>query len=67
MAEFVHKLSICDTLAQMQIGETMAFAFSVVKGCSVRSAASTLGLEMDRRYSVHANRDNRTYEVTRHE
>lgn len=67
MAEILHRISIGDTLAQMQIGETIAFAFSVVKGCSVRSAASTLGLEMDRRYSVHANRDNRTYEVTRHE
>lgn len=67
MAELIHRLSIGATLEQMQIGETMAFPFSIVRGCTVRSAASTLGLELDRRYGVHANRDNKTYEVTRYE
>ncbi len=67
MAELIHRLSIGDTLEQMQIGETVAFAFSLVKGCTVRSTASTLGLELDRHYSVHANRENKTYEVTRYE
>lgn len=67
MAELVHRLSICDTLEQMQSGETIALAFSIVKGSTVRSVASTLGLELDRRYGVHANRDNKTYEVTRYE
>ena len=67
MTELAHRISIRDTLAQMEVGDTVGLAFDVAKGASIRSAASILGLEMERTYTVHVNRNNRTYEVTRNE
>ena len=51
----------------MAVGETLGLATSAISYATVRHYASLLGLEMARRYSVHLNREKRTYEVTRHE
>ena len=51
----------------MSVGETLGLAFDALAYQTVRSYATNLGIELDRKYSVHLNRENRTYEVTRNE
>ena len=67
MAELVQRLALGETLKLMSIGETVGFACDIMTSGNIRTMASTIGNQMGRRYSVHLNRNNRTFEVTRHE
>lgn len=67
MTELVQKASVRATIAQMGVGETIGLACDIVSSNTVRGYAVTLGVELQRKYTVHLNRANRTFEVTRHE
>lgn len=67
MAELVQKASIRATIAEMSVGEMIGLACDIVPANTLRHYASILSFEMNRRYSVHLNRSNRTYEIIRHE
>lgn len=51
------------TLKDMEVGDIVHFPMS--KLSVVASTASTLGLELDRRYSTKRNKPNRTADTTR--
>jgi hypothetical protein len=51
----------------MEVGEKIAICFDVIKPSSLRCAASRLGSEMGRRYTVAEDRITKMAEVTRHE
>lgn len=51
------------TLVEMSIGETKTFHISRMK--SVRTQASELSAMMDRQYTTHTDRVNKTIDVTR--
>ncbi len=67
MRTLVQRTSVRATLIEMSVGETLGLAFDAIAYSTVRHYATALGVELERTYSVHLNRDNRTYEVTRHE
>jgi len=67
MADLVMKASVRATISNMAVGETLGLAFDAVAFSTVRGYATFLSQELGRKYSVHLNRNNRTYEVTRHE
>ncbi len=67
MAELVQRLALGETLKSMDVGETVGFACDIMSSGNIRSMASFIGIQLDRKYSVHLNRENRTYEVTRNE
>lgn len=51
------------TLKDMEVGDIVHFPMS--KLSVVASTASTLGLELDRRYTTKRNKPNRTADTTR--
>lgn len=67
MTQLVRVINVAATLRQMEVGETLAICFDVIKPSSLRVAASKLGTEMGRRYTVAQNRITKMAEVTRHE
>lgn len=67
MAELIQRFSLRDTLAQMEQGDTIGISFAMVSSGTVRSAASILGAELSRKYGVHINHLDKTYDVTRYE
>lgn len=60
---FIPSSSIRATLKEMAIGDLLHFPTSRLS--VVRSTATTLGVELDRKYSSRLNRENMTIDVTR--
>lgn len=67
MTELVRQINVAATLKQMQVGETIAICFDVIKPSILRTSACRLGSETGRKYSVSADRNLQISEVTRHE
>jgi len=67
MTGLVQKATIRGTLQEMNIGDSIGISVDIVKSSTLRATASTLGLELMRRYEVHLDRGCRMFKVTRHE
>lgn len=51
------------TIVELEVGASAAFSIKRIN--SVRVMASMLGISLDRVFSTHINRENKTIEVTR--
>lgn len=61
----VTKFSMRGTFAEMQPGETIKIPLGLRSYSYIRSCASFLGLEMDRKYTVAVDRAAKVCNVTR--
>lgn len=61
----VTKFSMRGTFAEMQPGETVKISLGLRAYSYIRSCASLLGLEMDRKYTVTVDRAAKVCNVTR--
>lgn len=59
------RISMRETLRQMPVGGSISVSLGTIGYASIRNACSLLSFELERSYSVHLNRVERTYEVTR--
>lgn len=59
------KNSVRGALKALPIGGMIAVRVGDITYSGVRNTACVLGLELDRTYSVHLNRSERVYEITR--
>lgn len=57
--------SLRSRMSGMAVGETLVVPLGTYSWTTVRSYASDLGWVLERKYSVHRDRDARTYNVTR--
>lgn len=58
--------NISATIAALELGQSLTIPYELVGSSnSLRNRASLLGEKMDRRYSVHSDREARTYTITR--
>lgn len=64
--ELITRPSISATIVALRPGQSLTLSFDMVGSSnSLRNRASLLGEKMGRSYSVHADRETRTYTVTR--
>lgn len=57
------KVPVRSTMREMEVGDK--YVYPIVKMSVVRSTASILGVELDRKYKVVQDRDERIVEVER--
>lgn len=64
--ELISRPSISATILALRPGQSLTLSFDMVGSSnSLRNRASLLGEKMGRSYSVHSDRETRTYTVTR--
>ena len=64
--ELISTPNISATIAALEPGQSLTIPYGMVGSSnSLRNRASLLGEKMARRYSVHSDREARTYTVTR--
>ena len=60
-----NKMSVRGAMRALPVGGAIIVRVGEMTYSGVRNTASTLGLELNRNYSVHLNRSDRVYEITR--
>ncbi len=61
----VEQISLRGSYMEMEAGDVLSVPFGVRAYSYVRHLAVAVGIETGRRYTVHVNRDEGAYEVTR--
>lgn len=59
------KTSLKRLMIEMQQGARMRVAVGAYGYTTIRTYASMIGFDLERTYTVHLDRENRTYEITR--
>lgn len=63
--EPIQTISLRASLIRMDAGEVLGIPFGVRSYSYVRHISAIVGNELNREYSVHANREASQYEITR--
>ena len=63
----VTKISIRATMADMEVGQTIAISLQLRNYNYIRNCASNVGITKSRKFSVHLDREANECKVTRHE
>ena len=61
----VQTISLRGSVIALDVQDTVKVPFGVRSASYVRHIAAMVGMEMDRQYTVHTNREAKVYEITR--